>query len=157
MKKVISYLLAVTLLFNILNPVSAKATETTTTIEYLNNGDYIETILVVESDYSQPYATTQTKKGTKTSYYKNSDDTVLWSVSVTGTFSYISGSSSTCTAVSGSAVTNDSSWKVSTASTSKSGNKAISSTTAKHYTLFIVTKTVEKSVTLTCDTYGNLS
>ncbi len=59
--------------------VSAKTTDNTErTIEYLDNGDYIETIITddtLDSDIS--LYTTNTITKTKTKYYKNSSGTVL--------------------------------------------------------------------------------
>lgn len=157
MKKILATLIICAMILSIMQPTTTYAYETETTVEYLENGDCIETIIITITSTAETRASSVTKKGTKTTNYKNSDGDVLWSISVTGTFTYVSGSSCTCTAVSGSAVSNSSSWKVSTAKTSKSSNKATASTTATKYLAFLKVDSIERSVTLTCDTYGNLS
>ena len=71
-------------------PVSATTIDhTEINIEYLDNGDYIETIITDDTANSgiSLYATNTITK-TKTRYYKNSSGTVLWSVAIKATFSY---------------------------------------------------------------------
>lgn len=59
-------------------------------IEFLNNGDYIETVISDIDEQVVPSVGRASKSitKTKTRYYKNSEGTVLWSVSITGTFTY---------------------------------------------------------------------
>ena len=54
----------------------------------------------------------------------------MWSVSVTGTFSY-NGSSCTCTKATSSTTKPSSMWSLSNKKVSKSGNKAIASESVK--------------------------
>lgn len=122
-------------------------------IEYLDNGDYIEIIL--EEYLASNRAAT--RKGSKTTNYKNSSGTTLWSVTVVGTFSYTSGKAAQCTSVSGSSVSYSSAWKVTGARTSKNGNKASASATGTQIVNGVVISTLSRTVTLTCDSYGNLS
>lgn len=122
-------------------------------IEYLDNGDCIETIL---EEYPI-FGKTSVVRGKKTENYKNSSGTVMWSVTVTGTFSYMSGKSSECTDVSGSSQSYSSSWRVSSADVSKSGNTASASATGTLIVNGVVSGTVNRNVTLSCDNYGNLS
>ena len=106
-------------------PVSATTIDNTEiNIEYLDNGDYIETIITDDTANSgiSLYATNTITK-TKTKYYKNSSDTVLWSVAIKATFSY-NGSTSTCTSCSHSTTSPGASWYIKTSSHSKSGNTA---------------------------------
>lgn len=71
-----------------------------TSIEYLDNGDRIETVISYKApDKSSVTVNSSTKTATKTKYYKNSNGAVLWSVSIKGTFSY-NVSSSKCTSCS---------------------------------------------------------
>ena len=130
-------------------PVSAlsenKVTETT--IEYLENGDYIETVITYEDSLTRA-----TKTGSKTKNYKNaSTGATIWSVTVTCTFSY-TGSLSSCTAVSHSAKSYSSSCTIKSVSSSRAGNTgtatAVASYNSKNYTM---------SVSLSCSTYGELS
>lgn len=67
------------------------------TIEHLDNGDYIETVINdagMKAALSLQSADKQITK-TKTAYYKNKSGAVLWSVSIKATFSY-NGTSSKC-------------------------------------------------------------
>ena len=74
------------------------------TIEHLDNGDYIETVINdagMKAALSLQSADKQITK-TKTAYYKNKSGAVLWSVSIKATFSY-NGTSSKCISCSPSA------------------------------------------------------
>lgn len=75
----------------------------------------------------------------------------MWSISVTGTFSY-NGSSCTCTKATVSTTKPSSMWSLSNKKASKSGNKAIASVTGHAPGV-----TVTRTVTLTCSPSGNLS
>lgn len=94
-------------------PVSATTADNTErTIEYLYNGDYIETIITDDTaNPSISLYTTNTITKTKTRYYKNSSGTVLWSVAIKATFSY-NGSTSTCTSCSHSTTAPGASWSI---------------------------------------------
>ena len=77
----------------------------------------------------------------------------MWSVSVTGTFSY-NGSSCTCTNATVSTTKQSSSWSLSNKKASKSRNKAIASVTGKKIS---AGTSVTRTVTLTCSPTGKLS
>ncbi len=125
-----------------------------TIVEYLKDGSYIETILE-ENNSVGLFSTTSTKSGKKTSTYKNSSGQIQWSISVTGTFSY-NGSSSKCMSSSISTTCPGKYWSLSGKSASKSGATAIATATAK-YINGSNTKTVQRSVQLTCSKNGTLS
>lgn len=146
------YILAFSLSFIPHYCVSASSALITT--EYLENGDYIETSIMISPAL---FSTKATKTGSKTNTYYNASGTAMCSVTVRATFSYTAGESSTCTAVSGSAASYSSEWKVSSANATRSGNTATATTTATHTDGSIIYETKKLSVTLTCDTYGNLS
>lgn len=57
------------------------------------------------------YSSSKTRTGSKTKTYYSSDDKKLWSITVTGTFTY-NGSSSKCTSCSGTKSIYSDSWKV---------------------------------------------
>ncbi len=142
-------------LFSSILNVSASTVNSDNTvveIEYLEDGSYFETIVQTQS-----LAKTTSKIGTKTLNYKSSSGETLWSITVYATFTYLNGVSCSCTNVSGSSVSYNSTWKVTSAATSKSANKASASATGKHYSGSTLVESISKTVTLTCDTYGNLS
>ena len=80
----------------------------------------------------------------------------MFSVTVTGTFTY-TGSSSTCTKSIASATSKNANWKISSKSASKSGNKATAKATAKRYVDGTAVETQNCTVTLTCSLNGSLS
>lgn len=171
MKKVWILFFAVAMLLNVCVPAYAaegyeaavEEAVTDISIEYLDNGDYIKTVLTVvpleteTTAYATNSSTSKTVTATKTSYYINSAGEDLWSVSVKGTFRYVSGVSSTCTGATASSATYSSSWKVGEATASYSANTATGTATGTRYWAFIPTDKATLTVVLTCDIYGNLS
>lgn len=130
------------------NALSSQAIVTQT----FDDGSYIEETIVEE--HSLTRATT-TK--TKTATFKSETGEIRWSVSVKGTFSY-NGSTATCTKSEVSTKNYSSTWRLSNAKASKSGNKASASVTAKQYTSDgKYSRTINKTVTLTCSPKGVLS
>ena len=152
MKKIISVLTLLTILITAFClPINASA-DTITSIEYLDNGDYIET--VIEDTGISPLASTTVNK-TKTSYYKNSSGTVLWSVSITATFTY-NGTTSSCTSCYHSTTAPSSSWTIKSASHRKAGNTATATATAT-YTGATGSQDYTRSVTIQCSKDGVIS
>lgn len=156
MKKIIISIVAV--LSILLNINTLFAYETTVIndsyIETVyDDGSYIEINLEQDSHFTRASSTS----GKKTSTYKDSNGKILWSVRVEGSFTY-TGSSATCTSSSITTTCPASNWKLSNKTSSRSGAAAIASATAKEYTfLGICTKTINKTVKLTCSPSGKLS
>lgn len=159
MRRVVSILLAAILLIgSFASVVGASEAPTVTkysTIEYLENGDYIVTELVIDSS-DAPFQVKEqesraTKQGSKTAYYYNSAGTKIWSVGVTGTFSYTYGVSATATSssatvnifVSGATFKNKNAYTI--------GNTAIASGIVAYNGV-----STSKSVSVSCDKYGNV-
>ena len=145
MKKIITSIFIAFMMITTIIPVNAL--EENMSIEYLSNGDYIETTIVSNINT----LARSSKSGTKTEKYKNASGEVMWSISVTGTFSY-NGSSCTCTKATVSTTKPSSMCSLSNKKASKSGNKAIASVTGHAQGV-----TVTRTVTLTCSPSGNLS
>lgn len=130
--------------------------------ELLDNGDYIET--VISSELSLPdnilnistLSTSKTTTKTKTTYYKNSFGSVMWSVSIKATFTY-NGSTSKCTRCSHSTTAPGKSWSIKSSSSSKSGNKATAKATATHTDSDGSKNNITKSVTISCSPSGKVS
>lgn len=154
MKKIFALVLATIIFGSVIFCAHVSAMEnnkvTTTEVEYLENGDYIET--TTETENTTRAAGTVT--GSKTKSYKDSDGNVLWKVKVTGTFAY-TGKTSLCSTVSHTATSNSSSWTIKSSSSSKSGNTATA--TAKAVKTSSTTITHSMTVNLSCDADGNLS
>lgn len=152
MKKILALTLLLTLLCCTVFCLPAGATSTTkVTVEKLDNGDYIETIIT----YYETNDRAATKSGSKTANYKNSDGDIMWSITVNGTFTY-NGTTSSCTSVSRSASAYADGWSIKSSSCSKSGNCA-SATAVATKTILLTTKDYTMSVNLYCSPYGILS
>ena len=152
MKKILlSFLILSTLCFTSIQSSNALTNQTIIT-QVFEDGSYIE-----ETIEESSVMTRSTITKTKTSTYRGADGTALWSVSVKGTFSY-NGSTVTCTK--SEVITNNysSTWKLSNVRASKTGIKASASVTAKQYTSDgALSRTINKTVTLTCSPKGVLS
>lgn len=130
------------------------------TIEHLDNGDYIETVINdagMKAALSLQSADKQITK-TKTAYYKNKSGAVLWSVSIKATFkatfSY-NGTSSKCISCSPSASAPAKSWSIKSLSSSTKGNSASAKVVAVHATN--VSQQYTKTVTIHCSKTGVIS
>lgn len=134
--------------------LASDYTDSSTTIEILDDESYIETTIETVSSINL-FAATSTKSGKKTSVHKGSSGEIYWSVTVNGNFSY-NGSSSKCTSSTISTTCPSKLWKLSNKSSSKSGATATASVVAKRYTNVPTTKTIKRSVSLTCSKTGKL-
>lgn len=165
MKKVLIVFLAFLVSFSVFCLPVAQAEQETNGIlisrevEYFEDGSKIVTC-VYEDIVNQGIATaatTVTKSGSKTSTAYDSDGDALYTLTVHGTFSVVTGSSATCTASSYSYTVPGSGWSLKSGSASRSGNKAIANGTFVKKILGITTQTKTVSVTLTCSVNGALS
>ena len=145
MKKIITLLTIVSSILFLSLPVSAL--DQKKEIIKLDNGYYLETII---EETSMARAANQ-----KTANYKNAQGAIMFSVTVTGTFTY-TGSSSTCTKSVAEASSKNTNWKISSKSASKSGNKATAKAIAKRYVDGVAVETQNCTVTLTCSSNGSL-
>lgn len=152
MKKILLCIL-LTLSFLFANTNSCKAYNSSLQKEYIGDGYYFETE-IFQSNLNILGSSKITAGSKKVSYKHN--DTVLWTVTVNGKFTY-NGISATCTNSTVETTCPSSAWKITNKSSSKSANKAIASATGKNYLLGICIQTVSKTVTLTCSTNGKLS
>lgn len=124
----------------------------------LDDGNYFETT-IVDTPATLPnistLATTKSITKTKTTYYKNKNGDILWSVSINATFTY-NGSTSTCISYSHSTTCPASTWKIKSVSSSKSGNSATAVAIATH-TINNISNDYTKSVTISCSKNGIVS
>lgn len=144
---------------SLMNFVSVSAEELNKIeVEYLENGDYIETFIFDATDGGcsvMPVALSQEKTITKTKVktYKNSAGKVMWSLSVTGTFSY-NGKTSKCTKTSHHTEIVNKNWTVKNAQSSKSGNTA---TAKARFSRTDAGVQMDATVTLQCSATGKIS
>lgn len=159
MKKIIKLtcplFFAFTLIFS---SVSVKASDyvLSTDIEYFENGESFEVTIIEHHSDVSTRANSKTKSSSKIGKYRDSNGTVLWSVTVTGTFTY-NGSTSKCTASKVSASSNHSNWRIASKNSSRSKNTASATATAKRYNGSNVVQTSTKTVKLSCSKNGTLS
>lgn len=160
MKKIFSILISFTLLFlftfeTLASNETVKPTKYSS-VEYFEDGSCIETEITEGFSSASAIETRTTKLGTKRLTYKNSDGDIEWTADLTGTFVYDE-YSCTCTSASITYSIVNTKWKIPSAVATKLGNKAFGDLTAKYYFLGVNTKTVEKSIVLTCSRFGELS
>ena len=157
-------LILLTFLFTVATPCKASASEefvpdgevlVSQTTQTLANGNMV-TITISESPVST-YASSFAKNGSKTYALRKSNGEVLWTFTVSGVFTVTSGVSAVCTEATYSYNISNSNWYFKSASTSRSGNKAIGNAAFDRKSLFVVLETQTCEVVLTCDTNGNLS
>ncbi len=166
MKKItiitLSALLALTATLSTANNSQAMTLTTQEQIdtEYLDDGSYlITTTMIAPAKIKNAVLLAKTKNITKskTANYYNASHTLLWSITLTGTFSYGNGSAK-CTHANISTTSHNSCWKFSSKNCNTHGNQAIGSTTIKHYSVSgVLIDTVSKTLTLTCSSNGNFS
>lgn len=144
-------------------PGSNEEKQVVVDVEYVENGNYIETVIYDDefADYSlvkgiTPLASKTVTKS-KAYNYKNAAGEIMWYVKVTGTFTYGNGSAK-CTAATPSAKSNEKKWTVSKATGKRSNNWCSATTTATQKNLVGITnKTITETVKLTCSPTGVFS
>ena len=92
---------------------------------------------------------------TKYASYYDKNGTLLWTVYLQGSFSY-DGETSKCLNSKVYSKCNDSDWSVTSAAGYKEGSTATGKFTVQQYKLGVKLKTVERTLTLTCDKNGKV-
>ena len=139
---------------------SASSDQTRDYQEIIIDGEAyrVETI-ITESLQENPGSTkgvSQSKTATKTQNYLDANNNVLWSVSITATFTY-DNVTSQCTSCSHNASSYASSWSIKSSSSSYSGNSATATATATHADFLWITHDYTMSVTIYCSPTGVIS
>lgn len=140
---------------------SSTDTNTGSYTEYYPDGRYMvvtvsQTYQNDSSNLMSTMSTASTVYGTKTAVWYASDNSQLFSFTVHGTFSYVYGVSSTCTASSYTYTVDNGSWRFSSGSASRSGNIATADGVFKRYLLFLPVDTQSVTIDLGCNIYGDL-
>lgn len=155
MKKTIIFCSILIMLFSLCYGASAVHNPTTANIEYLEDGSYFVTTIVEEIDSIATYSTA-TKSGRKSSTYYNSESEALWSITLTGTFSY-DGTTATCTDANLTYTIYNSNWRMISTTATASGNTAMGTAYAKQYVLGVPINSAERSIEICCSPTGVLS
>ena len=157
MKKILTTFLCIICFFTISLTAYAQVPEPSAqiqqNIEYLENGDYVITTLEEENTLSFARSTA-TKSGKRTTKYYNNSNQLLWTFTLSGTFSY-NQKTATCTKTSCSFSSTTSTWTAASKSATKSGATATGKITAKH-TVDGKSSTTSRTITLSCKPNGTL-
>ena len=139
-----------------INAVDAGAVEANESkIIYFDDGSYIEISGVRQIDNTSRAA--QTKIGEKDITYTASNGDVEWQYTLTGYFSYDPGVSSTCTYATYSNNISNTNWSFSDGAATRSGNTAYGDGLYIKKVLFVKVKEYIVDISISCDSYGNLS
>lgn len=98
---------------------------------------------------------TLTKTGKRVYSYESSSGKILWTITITGTFSY-TGSSVKCIKSDISTTCPASNWKLSEKKAYISGASAKATASFKQYKKSVYLQTITRTVTLNCDKSGKL-
>ena len=159
MKRIICLSLSFLLSFIMIVPAYAADDQNnfTDNVIYFDDGSYLTVHTPVITASNNPRSTSNTITATRPITYTNRNGEIEWEYNLVATFSYVYGSSVTCTNATYNYTINKNSWHFSNGSTSRSGGTAYGYGTFKDKVLFITTQTVNIDTYLTCDIYGNLS
>lgn len=155
-KGIIGILIGLIIFTGCLNFAYAENTNIQT-VEYYEDGSYLITTLTQNYIVGIGLLSTRSSKTeTKKGHYYDSNGAIVWTASITASFTY-NGTTASCTTVSKSQTIYNNSWKCTSSSCYKSGATATGDFTFKHYVLGIPNKTINRTLTLTCDKNGNIT
>lgn len=172
MKKFLtSILLAITMLFATVlpafavepeivpQPISIQESDDGTTTVYYEDGSIltISAVYNVAENESISRATSETTSGSRDAYFTDGNGDLEWKYTLSASFSYVPGVSSSCTSASYSNSTYDSSWSFSEGSATKSGSTAYGKGKYVKQILFVTVNTYNIDLSISCDVNGNLS
>ena len=157
MNKLLYLLLSLSVFFNFTTTAYAADDTVHDFIEYLEDGSYFTVTITPNHTSGSAAPFSATRFGSKTTTYHSNSGRKLWSVTVTGTFTYGTGSRAACIKSTVSANTYSTSWKITNSSASKSGNSARAAATGTQYLNSAIINSITKTVTLTCSVNGTLS
>lgn len=118
------------------------------------NKDFSNNITIEYSLESVFSRASSTVEGRKTAKVMNGS-TLLWTVTVIGTFTY-DGFHSSCTKAEVSTTCPASAWKIASSSATKSGSSATARATGQRYNNGVVVQTLTEAVSLVCGSDGTL-
>lgn len=166
MKKIVAYVLLFVFMFSFNVSAFSNDKETIETnnavYEYFDDGSYLVTTfeyVVSNQNLNSRAADDYTVTGSKSATCYDSNDSVLWQVTVTGVFLIIPSNvnlSGMCQSSTLSYVINNSSWHISNIVEQEITNNACISCTMKRKYLGITTKTVDVELHIVCDGHGNM-
>ena len=165
MKRIILsvFILPIALLTNVLSvhaveEISFDAqTGSKASVVYFDDGSRLVISPVYESkDDSSIKTAANTVTKSREVYCEDSNGNLEWKYTLTATFSYNYGVSSTCTSSSYTQTIYDDKWSFSDGSATRSGNTAYGKGHYVKKEWFVVIKNVDIDISLSCDIYGNV-
>jgi len=166
MKKcLLSFVLAITILCVFSLPTYAAETisptvqdaDGATVIYYEDGSSFTITPVRVDESANLMRATAKTKSSSRDVYFTNAEGVMEWKYTLSATFSYVEGVSSTCTNASYTQTVYSGGWKFSDGAATKSGNVATGNGKYVKKILFITAKTYNIDIIISCDKYGNIT
>lgn len=176
MKRLIAFMLAL-VLFSVAAVPAARAASDYEQTEYLEDGSYIVVGLQEDVEHTEEAEVSfigrlievikrlinmllgksndKTARDEKYLHYYDKNGTKLWSVYLTGKFSY-NGKEVSCTDADVRYYLYDGDWEMLYCNAEKNGATAKASFKVRQYKLGVPLKTIEKSITLTCDKDGRI-
>lgn len=152
MRKTFSVLLVIILVLGLLPTGTYAAQEPVSkNIIEFDDGSYIE--IHVEETGARA---TNTKSGSKTYSYYDSNDNLEWKAKLSASFTY-NGTTSSCTSASCTVTVYESNWYEYSNTTTRNGSTATTALVMGRKFLGITVSKPEYTITLTCDKDGNLS
>lgn len=149
MKKTIVSVVLVALLLSLAVQAFA-APEQTASVICLDNGDHIT--VQIEQSNTRAFGI---KDGEKTYTYVANDGSVRWKAVLNGSFSY-TGTSSVCISADCTVTIYGDNWALASKKSECSGNIARATIVMERRLLGVVSDTITKNLTLSCDRNGNL-
>ena len=142
-------------------PASAEGKAEPLDVIYYEDGSY--TVITIAEDFSSAprssarvMNTAGVKSGSKTFSHYSDGGVLAWAATLSASFQY-NGTSATCTAASCSVSISNSAWYLISKSTSQSGNTATAEVSMGRKLLGVTVRTINCTITLSCDANGNLS
>lgn len=164
MRRIISFVLALTFTFLFIIPVSAAdenimqlSSENSSRITYYDDGSYTITTIEFIEQPSNVRSVSRTIEGKKIIDFYDSSDELVWTYTLIGHFNVVIGESSSCFYSTYSYTIYDSKWSLTAHNNYCSDNVAYGTATFKKKVLLITTNTYNIDAKLTCDVNGNFS
>lgn len=135
--------------------IYAKETKSTEIIieEKYEDGSYIESVLI-PNDYNV-LSKTSTVAGNKKYSYKSSSGKLIWTATLSGSFTY-NGSTAKCKTSSVKINIVNNNWKIKEKNSKASGASAVGTVTTGRYIDGVSVQTIKRTLTLTCTENGKL-
>ena len=170
MKRIVSVILCFLMLLPVCSLFVSSASEIKT--EYLDDGSFIESgffevreeasavgILAKLMEFFRKlmefFTGNKTVSRTKYVNYYSSEGELLWAAFLDAEFRY-NKNEAVCTDAHFRCEIYDSDWKLNSSDINKNENKATVNFSVKQYKLAVPLKTIERELSLTCDTKGNV-